>query len=46
MEWMRRHGEVALLTELALLAVCTFARNRHRRLLATPRKPLIDANIR
>jgi hypothetical protein len=25
MKWMSRHGEVTLLTELALLAVCTFA---------------------
>ena len=25
MHWMRQHGEMALLTELALLAVCTFA---------------------
>ncbi len=25
MVWMRHHGDVALLTELGLLAVCTFA---------------------
>jgi hypothetical protein len=25
MVWMRRHGDVALLTELGLLAICTFA---------------------
>jgi hypothetical protein len=25
MDWMSRHGEPALMTELALLAVCTFA---------------------
>ena len=25
MKWMSRHGEAALMTELALLAVCTFA---------------------
>jgi hypothetical protein len=25
MEWMRRHGEVALLSELGALAICTFA---------------------
>jgi hypothetical protein len=24
MKWMNRHGEAALMTELALLAVCTF----------------------
>jgi hypothetical protein len=24
-EWMRRHGNAALLTELGLLAICTFA---------------------
>ena len=25
MEWMRRHGNATLLTELGLLAICTFA---------------------
>lgn len=25
MQWMRRHGNAALLTELGLLAICTFA---------------------
>jgi hypothetical protein len=25
MQWMRRHGEVALLSELCALAICTFA---------------------
>ena len=25
MQWMRRHGNTALLTELGLLAICTFA---------------------
>ena len=25
MDWLRRHGDVALLTELGLLAICTFA---------------------
>jgi len=25
MAWMRQHGETALMTELAILAVCTFA---------------------
>jgi len=25
MQWMRRHGEVALLSELGALAICTFA---------------------
>jgi hypothetical protein len=25
MVWMRRHGDVALLSELGLLAICTFA---------------------
>jgi hypothetical protein len=25
MQWMRRHGEVALVSELGALAICTFA---------------------